>query len=178
MGIDALPRRLIRASRLLFVLSGLLIGAGLVCIVGGSIGGAEIADRLLARLLAEVDPDTLAALPPDFLTAETVVRAATALGVGLLLLGVAQLATSIGLRRRQRWSYAAAVVGGLFVAITAGATAVFMIVATAAQPQATIPLAVGAMVLAGVSILYAAIAIWTASGRRTLEQSMAEAATI
>jgi hypothetical protein len=64
------------------------------------------------------------------------------------------------------------------VAITAGATAVFMIVATAAQPQATIPLAVGAMVLAGVSILYAAIAIWTASGRRTLEQSMAEAATI
>jgi hypothetical protein len=34
------------------------------------------------------------------------------------------------------------------------------------------------MVLAGVSILYAAIAIWTASGRRTLEQSMAEAATI
>jgi hypothetical protein len=169
--MDALPRPLFRASRLLFILSGLLIGAGLVCVIGGGVGGAEIADRLLARLMAEIDPDTLAALPPDFLTAETVIRAATALGGGLLLLGAAQLATSIGLRRRQRWSYAAAVVGGLFVAFTAGASAVFMVVAIASQPQATIPLAVGAVVLAGVAILYAAIAIWTAGGRRTLEQS-------
>jgi hypothetical protein len=172
--MDALPLRLLRASRLLFVMSGLLIGAGLVCVIGGNLGGAEIADRLLARLLAEVDPDTLAALPPDFLTAETVTRAATALGVGMLLLGAAQLATSIGLRRGQRWSYAAAVVGGLFVAITAGATAVFMIVAIPSQPQATIPLVVGAALLAGVAILYGAIAIWTASGRRALETSMVE----
>lgn len=169
--MDALPRPLLRASRLLFILSGLLIGAGLVCVVGGNVGGAEIADRLLARLLEEVDPDTLASLPPDFLTADTVIRAATALGVGLLLLGVVQLVTSVGLRRGQRWSYATAVIGGLFVAITVGATAVFMVVAIPAQPQATIPLSVGALVLGGVAVLYGAIAFWTATGRRTLETS-------
>ncbi len=169
--MDALPRRLLRASRLLFVLSGLMIGAGLVCVIGGTVGGAEIADRLLARLMAEVDPDTLASLPPNFLTAETVTRAATALGTGLLLLGAAQLATSIGLRRRQRWSYATAVIGGLFVAITAGATAVFMVVTIPTQTQAAVPLLIGSLVLGSVAVLYAAIAGWTASGRRALESA-------
>ena len=73
-------------------------------------------------------------------------RAATALGIGLLLLGAAQLATSIGLRRRQRWSYATAVIGGLFVAITAGATAVFMVVTIPTQSQAAVPLLIGSLV--------------------------------
>ncbi len=171
--MDAPPHRLLTASRLLFVLSGILIGGGLVCIVGGVIGATEIADRLLARLLAEIDPDTLATLPPDFLTPATIQRAAAALGVGLVLLGAGQLATAVGLRRGQRWSYAAAVIGGLFVAFTCGATAMFMLVAIPAQPQAALPLVVGAGLIGAVAALYAVIAALTATGRRALEASVA-----
>jgi hypothetical protein len=140
-----------------------------VCIVGGLLGATEIADRLLDRLMAEIDPDTLATLPPDFLTPATVERAAVALGSGLLLLGAAQLATAMGLRRGQRWSYAAAVIGGLFVAFTAGATALFMLVAIPTQPQAALPLAVGAALAGAVAVLYAMIAALTALGRRAME---------
>ena len=167
--MDPPPRRLLTSSRLLFVLSGVFLGSGLVCIIGGVLGATEIADRLLARLMAEIDPDTLATLPPDFLTPATVERAAVALGAGLLFLGAAQLATAIGLRRGQRWSYAAAVIGGLFVAFTAGASALFMLVAIPTQPQAALPLAVGAALAAVVAALYAMIAVLTATGRRTLE---------
>jgi hypothetical protein len=167
--VDAPPRRLLAASRLLFVLSGVFLGSGLVCIVGGLLGATEIADRLLDRVMAEIDPDTLATLPPDFLTPATVERAAVALGSGLLLLGAAQLATAIGLRKGQRWSYAAAVIGGLFVAFTAGATALFMLVAMPAQPQAALPLAVGGALAGVVAVLYALIAALTASGRHALE---------
>jgi hypothetical protein len=119
--------------------------------------------------MAEIDPDTLAVLPPDFLTSATIQRAAAALGAGLLLIGCAQLTTSIALRRGQRWSYAAAVIGGLFVVFTAGASAVFMLVAVPAQPQAALPLAVGAVVLGAVAALYGAIVVLTVSGRRALE---------
>jgi len=167
--MDAPPHRLLTASRLLFVLSGILIGGGLVCIGGGVVGATEIADRLLARLLAEIDPDTLATLPPDFLTPATIERAAVALGLALVLLGVAQLVTAVGLRRGHRWSYAAAVIGALFVTFTCGATALFMLVAIPAQPQAALPLAVGAVVSGAVAALYAVIAALTASGRRALE---------
>ena len=167
--MDAPHPRLLAASRLLFVLSGVFLGSGLVCIIGGLLGATEIADRLLERLMAEIDPDTLATLPPDFLTPATVERAAVALGSGLLLLGAAQLATAIGLRRGLRWSYAAAVIGGLFVAFTAGATGLFMVVAIPAQPQAAIPLAVGGALAGAVAALYALIAVFTASGRRSLE---------
>ena len=171
--MDAPPRRLLTASRLLFVLSGVFLGSGLVCIFGGLLGATEIADRLLDRLMAEIDPDTLATLPPGFLTPATVERAAVALGAGLLLLGVAQLATAMGLRRGQRWSYAAAVIGGLFVAFTTGATALFMLVAIPAQPQAALPLAAGAALAGAVAVLYAMIAAMTAIGRRALEAAPA-----
>jgi hypothetical protein len=171
--VDAPARRLLTASRLLFVLSGVVLGTGLVCIVGGLLGATEIADRLLDRLMAEIDPDTLATLPPDFLTPATVERAAVALGSGLLLLGAAQLATAMGLRRGQRWSYAAAVIGGLFVAFTAGATALFMLVAIPTQPQAALPLAVGAALAGAVAVLYAMIAALTALGRRAMEAAPA-----
>ena len=42
--MDAPPRRLLTASRLLFVLSGVLLGSGLVCMFGGLLGATEIAD--------------------------------------------------------------------------------------------------------------------------------------
>jgi hypothetical protein len=171
--VDAPPRWLLTASRLLFVLSGVFVGSGLVCIFGGLLAAAEIAARLLDRVMAEIDPDTLATLPPGFLTPATVERAAVALGSGLLLLGAAQLATSMGLRRGQRWSYAAAVIGGLFIAFTAGATALFMVVAIPAQPQAALPLAVGAALAGAVAVLYAVIAVFTAIGRRALEAAPA-----
>ena len=166
-----MPRRLLLAARLLFVLSGVLLAAGLVCLIGGTMGAAEIAERLLTRLLAEIDPDTLATLPAGFLTAGTIQRAAVALGVSLLILGGAQLMTSIGLRRNQRWAYPAAVIGGLFVAFTAGASAVFMLAATSAQPQAALVLLIGAVVLGGAAAAYALIAAWTVTGRRELEAS-------
>jgi hypothetical protein len=165
----AAPRRLLLASRLLFVLAGVLVGAGIVCIIGGLAAAPFIADQLLARVLAELDADGLAALPPDFLTPATVERAAVALGVGLILFGAAQLATSIGLRHGARWSYAATVVGGLFLAFTAGASAVFMVAAIPAQPQAAVALAAGAVGLGGVAGVYAGVAILTASGRRELD---------
>lgn len=167
--MNAPPGRLLLASRLLFVLSGMLVAAGLVCIAGGLLAAEVIADELLTRILAEIDPDGLASLPPDFLTTATVERAAVALGAGLILIGAAQLATSIGLRRGLRWSYAAAVVGGLFVAFTVGASAVFMVAAIPAQPQAAIFLAAGAAALGLLAVLYAAIAVMTAGGRRELE---------
>jgi hypothetical protein len=169
--VDSLPRRLLVASRLLFVLSGVLIGAGLVCLIGGTLVAADLADRLLARLLAEIDPDSLATLPPGFLTAGTVQRAAVALGAGLLGLGIAQLATAIGLRRGLRWSYAAAVIGGLFVAFTAGGSALFMLAATAQQPQAALVLVVGAVLVGVAAAVYGAAAVLTALGRRELEAS-------
>ena len=167
------PPGLLLASRLLFVLSGVLVAAGLVCIAGGLLAAEVIADELLTRILAEIDPDGLASLPPDFLTTATVERAAVALGAGLVLLGAAQLATSIGLRRDQRWAYAAAVVGGLFVTFTAGASAVFMVAAIPAQPQAAVFLAAGAAALGLLAVLYAAIAVMTAGGRRAMEASIA-----
>ncbi|HJT64450.1 MAG TPA: hypothetical protein VJ839_06750 [Candidatus Limnocylindria bacterium] len=170
--MNAAPRLLL-ASRLLFVLSGVLVAAGLVCIAGGLLAGEVIAEELLTRILAEIDPDGLASLPPDFLTTATVERAALALGAGLVLLGSAQLATSIGLRRGQRWAYAAAVVGGLFVTFTVGASAVFMVAAIPAQPQAAVFLAAGAVALGLLGVLYAAIAVMTAGGRRELEASIA-----
>ena len=169
--MDLLPRRLLLASRLLFLLSGVLLGAGLVCVIGGTVAAAELADRILARILAEIDPDTLATLPPGFLTAETVQGAAAALGVGLLVLGFAQLATAVGLRRGLRWSYAAAVIGGLFVAFTAGSSAAFMLAATAQQPQAAVVLVVGALLVGGTAVIYGAVAVLTAFGRRELEAS-------
>jgi hypothetical protein len=146
------------------------MAAGIVCIVGGLAAADFIAEQLLTRILAEIDPDGLASLPPDFLTAATVERASLALGIGLILFGVAQLATSVGLRRGVRWSYAAAVIGGLFVAFTAGASAVFMVAAIPAQPQAATVLAVGAVALGLVAGLYAWVAVLTASGRRDLER--------
>ena len=170
--MNAAPRLLL-ASRLLFALSGVLVAAGLVCIAGGLLAGEVIAEELLTRILAEIDPDGLASLPPDFLTTATVERAALALGAGLVLLGSAQLATSIGLRRGQRWAYAAAVVGGLFVTFTVGASAVFMVAAIPAQPQAAVFLAAGAVALGLLGVLYAAIAVMTAGGRRELEASIA-----
>jgi hypothetical protein len=171
--VDAPPRRLVLAAQLLFVLSGILLAAAVVCVVGGVAAAPVIADELLRRVLAEIDPEALAGLPPNFLTAATVERAAVALGAGLALLGAAQLATSIGLRRGQRWAYAAAVIGGLFVAFTTGASAVFMFAAIPTQPQAGIALAVGALVLGAVAALYAAIAVMTASGRRAWEREVA-----
>ena len=131
-----MPRRLVLASRVLFFLSGPLIAAGVVCMVAGILDADEIAARLLERIMAEIDAESLARLPPDFLTSAMVRQAALALGLGFLLVGFGQLATAIGLRRDARWSYAAAVVGGLFVAFTCGATAVFMLAATSTQPQA------------------------------------------
>lgn len=166
----ATPRRLLLASRILFALSGVLLAGGIVCIAGGLLAGELIADQLLARILRELDPDGLASLPPNFLTAATVERAAVALGVGLILFGLAQLATSIGLRRGTRWSYAAAVIGGLFLSFTAGASAVFMIAAIPAQPQAAAVLAAGGVGLGLVAAAYAAIAVMTASGRRDLDR--------
>lgn len=165
----SLPRRLLLASRLLFVLSGPLLAAGSVCGIGGVVAAKDIAARLLARLLAEIDDETLAGLPPDFLTPATVQRAAFALAAGLLLLGLAQLATAVGLRHGQRWSYAAAVVGGLFIAFTAGGTAIFMLAATSAQPQAALLLTIGAIGFGGIALLYGAIAGLTGAGRRDLE---------
>ena len=167
--MEPLPRRLLLASRLLLILSGPLIAAAVVCAVGGFAAADEIAARLMARVLAEIDAETLAGLPPDFLTASTVQRAAVALAVGFLSLGLGQLATAIGLRRRARWSYAAAVMGGLFVAFACGASAIFMMAATSRQPQAALVLTVGAIGLGGVAILYGAIAGLTAAGRRELE---------
>jgi uncharacterized membrane protein (DUF2068 family) len=171
--VAALPRRLLLASRLLFVLSGVLVAGGLVCILGGLLAAEAIADELLARILAELDPDGLASLPPDFLTQATVERAVVALGMGLILFGAAQLATSIGLRHGQRWSYAAAVIGGLFVAFTVGASAVFMVAAIPAQPQAAIVLGIGAVALGLFAVLYAGTAVMTAIGRRELEEPIA-----
>jgi hypothetical protein len=167
--VAAPPRRLLRAARLLFVLSGVVIAAGVVCVVGGLTAAAFIADQLLTRVLAEIDPDGLASLPPDFLTAATVERAALALGTGLILFGAAQFVTSIGLRRGFRWSYAATVIGALFLAFTAGASAVFMVAAIPAQPQAGTALVIGAIGLGLVAVLYAWIAVMTASGRRELD---------
>jgi hypothetical protein len=63
------------------------------------------------------------------------------------------------------------VIGGLFVAFTAGATAIFMIAATSAQPQAATLLTLGAIGLGGVAALYGAIAVLAAGGRRELEVS-------
>jgi FtsH-binding integral membrane protein len=94
-----------------------------------------------------------------------------ALGAGLLGLGIAQLATAIGLRRGLRWSYAAAVIGGLFVAFTAGGSAVFMLAATAQQPQAAVVLVVGAVLVGLAAAVYGAAAVLTALGRRELEAS-------
>jgi hypothetical protein len=155
---------------LLFGLSGVVIAAGLVCIVGGLLAAAFIADQLLTRILAELDPDGLASLPPDFLTEATVERAAVALGIGLVLFGAAQLATSVGLRHGVRWSYAAAVIGGLFLAFTAGASAIFMVAAIPMQPQAAAALAIGAVGLGLVAGAYAGVAALTASGRRDLDR--------
>lgn len=169
--MDPLPRRLLLASRLLFVLAAPLLAAGIVGAVAGVLAAEDIADRLLARLLVELDAATLAGLPAEFLTPATVQRAAFALAVGFALLGVGQMATAAGLRRRTRWSYAAAVMGGLLVAFTAGASAIFMLAATSAQPQATTLLAVGAVGLGAVAALYGAIAVLTAGGRRELEAS-------
>jgi hypothetical protein len=168
--VAALPPRLLLASRLLFVLSGALLAAGIVCIAGGLLAAEAIAEQLLARVMAEIDPDGLASLPPDFLTTATVERAAVALGIGLILFGAAQLATSIGLRRGLRWSYAATVIGGLFLAFTTGASALFMVAAMPAQPQAATVLAVGAVFLGIVAALYAGIAVVTAGGRRELDR--------
>jgi hypothetical protein len=170
VGAPLPPRRLLLASRLLFALSGVLVAAGIVCVAGGLLAAEFIADQLLTRVLTELDPDGLASLPPDFLTTATVERAAVALGVGLIAFGAAQLATSIGLRHGQRWSYAAAVIGGLFLAFTAGASAVFMVAAIPAQPQAAVVLAAGAVGLGLVAGLYAGIAVITASGRRDLDR--------
>jgi hypothetical protein len=139
--VDSLPRRLQLASRLLFVLSGPLIGAGVVCVIGGFLAAKDVATRLLERLLAEIDAETLAGLPPDFLTPSTVQRAAFA------------------------------VVGSLFVAFTAGGTAVFSLAATSAQPQAALLLTMGAIGLGAVAALYATIAALTGAGRRELEAS-------
>jgi hypothetical protein len=169
--VDPLPRRLLLASRFLVLLSGPLIAAAVVCAVAGAFAAEDIAERLLARLLAEIDTETLAGLPADFLTPATVQRAAFALAGGFALLGLGQLATAAGLRRGARWSYAAAVMGGLFVAFTAGATAIFMIAARSAQPQAATLLTVGAIGLGGVAALYGAIAVLVAGGRRELEVS-------
>ena len=155
----------------MFLLSGPLLAAGLVAAVGGVVAAEEIAERLMARLLTEIDAATLAGLPSDFLTPATVQRAAFALSAGFLLLGVGQLFTALGLRRGARWSYAAAVMGGLFVAFTSGATGTFMLAATSAQPQAALVLTVGAIALGGVALLYGAIAVLTATGRRELEAS-------
>lgn len=157
------------ASRLLFVLSGPILASGVVCMIGGAIAAEDLSTRLLERLLAEIDAETLAGLPPDFLTPSTIQRAAFALGAGLVMLGLAQLATAVGLRHGRRWSYAAAVVGSLFVAFTAGATAVFMLAATSAQPQAALVLTIGAIGLGSVALVYAAIAGLTGAGRRELE---------
>lgn len=169
--MDPLPRRLLVASRLLLILSGPLLAAGVVCAVAGVVAAEDIAERLLARLLAEIDAETLAGLPADFLTPATVQRAALALAAGFALLGLGQLTTAAGLRRAARWSYAAAVMGGLFVAFTTGATAAFMIAARSAQPQAATLLTVGAIGLGGVAALYTAIAVLAARGRRELEVS-------
>lgn len=171
--MNAPPRRLVLASRLLFVLSGVLLGGGLVCILGGLLAAEVLAEQLLARVLSEIDVDGLASLPPDFLTAATVQRAAVALGMGLLVFGSAQLATAIGLRRGFRWSYAAAVIGGLFVAFTVGASAVFMVAAIPTQPQAAVVLAIGATLFAVLAAIYSAIAVMTATARRELEASIA-----
>ncbi len=164
-----MPRRLVLASRVLFFLSGLLIAAGVVCIVAGILNADEIAARLLERIMAEIDAESLARLPPDFLTSAMVRQAALALGLGFLLVGVGQLATAIGLRRDARWSYAAAVVGGLFVAFTCGATAVFMLAATSAQPQVATLLVLGGIGLGSVAVLYGTIAVVIAAARRELE---------
>ena len=166
-----MPRRLVLASRVLFFLSGLLIAAGVVCMVAGVLDADEIAARLLERILAEIDAESLARLPPDFLTSAMVRQAALALGLGFLLVGFGQLATAIGLRRDARWSYAAAVVGGLFVAFTCGATAVFMLAASSTQPQVSTLLVLGGIGLGGVAVLYGAIAVVTAAARRELEAS-------
>lgn len=167
--VDTLPRRLRLASRLLFMLSAPLLAAGVVCAIGGALAAEDIAARLLARLLAEIDAETLAGLPADFLTPATIRRAAFALAAGLVFVGLVQLATAVGLRRGKRWSYAAAVVGGLFVAFTSGGTAVFMLAATSAQPQAALLLTVGAVGLGGVALMYGTIAALTAAARRELE---------
>ena len=164
-----MPRRLVLASRVLFFLSGLLIAAGVVCIVAGILNADEIAARLLERIMAEIDAESLARLPPDFLTSAMVRQAALALGLGFLLVGVGQLATAIGLRRDARWSYASAVVGGLFVAFTCGATAVFMLAATSAQPQVATLLVLGGIGLGSVAVLYGTIAVVIAAARRELE---------
>ena len=169
--METLPRRLQLASRLLFVLSAPVLASGMVCVIGGALAAEDLASRLLDRLLAEIDAETLAGLPPDFLTPSTVQRAAFALGAGLVLLGSAQLATAVGLRRGRRWSYAATVVGCLFVAFTAGGSAVFMLAATSAQPQAALLLTIGAIGLGAIATLYAVIAALTGAGRRELESS-------
>lgn len=174
--MEPLPRRLVLASRVLFYLSGLLVGAGVVCIVAGVLDADEIARRLLERILAEIDAESLARLPPDFLTSAMVRQAALALGIGFLAVGGGQLATAIGLRRGTRWAYAAAVVGGLFVAFTCGATAVFMLAATSTQPQAAALLTVGAVALGAAAVLYGTIAVVTAAARRELESSRTVAA--
>jgi hypothetical protein len=157
------------ASRLLFVLSAPILASGVVCVIGGAVAAEDLATRLLERLLAEIDAETLAGLPPDFLTPSTVQRAAFALGAGLVMLGLAQLATAVGLRQGRRWSYAAAVVGSLFVTFTAGGTGVFMLAATSAQPQAALLLTAGAIGLGVIAVLYAAIAALTGAGRRELD---------
>ncbi len=59
-----MPRRLVLASRVLFFLSGLLIAAGVVCIVAGVLDADEIAARLLERIMAEIDAEIPGPPPP------------------------------------------------------------------------------------------------------------------
>lgn len=171
--MERTPPRLHLASRLLFYLSAPSLAAAIVAAVAATVMAQDLADRLLAVILEQIDQASLATLPPDFLTPATVQRALAALAVGLALFGLAELAVAVGMRRGARWAYPAAVVGSLFVAFTTGASAVFMLAATDAQPQAAIMLVIGAALLGGLTLLYAAIAVLTAAGRRDLEVTMA-----
>ena len=162
------PRRVQGASRALFFLSAPLIAAAMVSGIAGLVAADEIASGLMGRILREIDQASLATLPPDFLTTATVQRAAYALAVAFALLGAGQLAVAIGLRRGTRWSFSAAVIGGLFVAFTCGASAIFMVVATTAQPQAASVLTLGAAVLGTLAAAYGFIALQVARGRREM----------
>jgi hypothetical protein len=161
--------RLLLAARLLFYLAAPILAAAIIAVVVAAEASEGIAELLLVFVLDQIDPDSLAGLPPDFLTADTVRRAAVALAAASALIGAAQVATAIGLRRGARWAFSAAVIGGLFVAFAAGASALFMVVAIGAQPQAAAILAAGAVVFGVAATLYAAIAVLTAFGRREVE---------
>ena len=63
--------------------------------------------------------------------------------------------------------------GGLFVAFTAGASGIFMVAARTAQPQAATWLTIGAIGLGVAALLYGAVAVLTASGRRQWEEGLA-----